>query len=151
MIILIVFLYLASKFLHHDEKALGRFEPVEYLYHTGHICHLRRGILKVVTTLVCGMSLLFEFVFAVYLCLKTFCLLLTPYLLHKSHLQWNLPICSLLDYLGFVHLFHCNLTQKDIQLGFQTWFPNIHLGKTSHVLDKICCKNYTRFANGTGV
>ena len=31
---------LPDKFLHHDEKALCRFEPVKYLYHTRYICHL---------------------------------------------------------------------------------------------------------------
>ena len=37
---------LADKFLHHDEKALRRFEPVEYLYYTGYICHLEWNDLK---------------------------------------------------------------------------------------------------------
>ena len=37
---------LADKFLHHDEKALCRFKPVEYLYHTGYIGHLKWKRLK---------------------------------------------------------------------------------------------------------
>ena len=78
------------------------------------------------TNVVCGLCLLCVLVFVVCVCVcgsvfkNIFCLFLTPYLLHKSHLQGNLPICGLLDYLGFVHLFHSNLTHKDIQLGFQT-------------------------------
>ena len=95
------------------------------------------GKIKLMTNVVCGLCLLCVLVFVVCDCVcgsvfkNIFCLFLTPYLLHKSHLQWNLPICGLLDYLGFVHLFHCNLP---------------HMGTL-----KICCDNYTGFANGTGV
>ena len=92
------------------------------------------GKIKLMTNVVCGLCLLCVLVFVVCVCVcgsvfkNIFCLFLTPYLLHKSHLQWNLPICGLLDYLGFVHLFHSNLTHMGtLNLVFKHGFQNFIL------------------------